>query len=153
MKLLKSLFFAFITLFIPVMQVADAISLQNKPASRDTVKIGLLIPDNQSVAAKNGADLAVRKANNMGGINGNPVRLIIRSMEGPWGTGSKQTISLIFDENIAAILGSHDGRNAHLAEQASAKTGVVFLSAWTGDPTLSRLLCHGSSIVYIITTS
>jgi branched-chain amino acid transport system substrate-binding protein len=59
-------------------------------------------------------------------------------MEGPWGTGSKQTVTMIFDENVVAILGSHDGRNAHLVEQVSAKSRVVFLSAWSGDPTLSQ---------------
>jgi len=59
-------------------------------------------------------------------------------MEGPWGTGSKQAVDLIFKEEVWAILGSHDGRNAHLAEQATAKTRVVFMSAWAGDPTLSQ---------------
>ncbi len=59
-------------------------------------------------------------------------------MEGPWGTGSKQAVELIFDEEVWAILGSHDGRNAHLVEQVSAKSRVVFMSAWSGDPTLSQ---------------
>ncbi len=59
-------------------------------------------------------------------------------MEGPWGTGSKQAVTMIFDENVVAILGSHDGRNAHLVEQVSAKSRVVFLSAWSGDPTLAQ---------------
>ena len=82
--------------------------------------------------------MAVRKANVSGGLNGHPVRLIVRSMEGHWGTGSKQAVTMIFDENVVAILGSHDGRNAHLVEQVSAKSRVVFLSAWSGDPTLSQ---------------
>ena len=59
-------------------------------------------------------------------------------MEGPWGTGSKQAVNLVFDEEVVAMLGSHDGRNAHLVEQVSAKSRVVFLSAWSGDPTLSQ---------------
>jgi len=59
-------------------------------------------------------------------------------MEGPWGTGSKQAVNLIFEEEVWALLGSHDGRNAHLVEQAATKSTVVFVSAWAGDPTLSQ---------------
>ena len=59
-------------------------------------------------------------------------------MEGPWGTGSKETVSLIFEKEVWAIMGSHDGRNAHLAEQVTAKARVVFLSSWAADPTLSQ---------------
>jgi ABC-type branched-subunit amino acid transport system substrate-binding protein len=59
-------------------------------------------------------------------------------MEGPWGTGSKQAVNLIFEEKVWALIGIHDGRNAHLVEQAATKSQVVFLSAWPGDPTLSQ---------------
>ena len=104
----------------------------------DTISIGLLIQDNNSVAARQAAELAVLRANEKGGVNGVPVHLVVRSMEGPWGTGSKQAVSMIFDENVVAILGSHDGRNAHLVEQVSAKSRVSFFSAWTGDPTLAQ---------------
>jgi branched-chain amino acid transport system substrate-binding protein len=107
-------------------------------ATADTVKIGLLIPDDNSQAAVSGAELAIRQANEKGGIKGVHVKLVVRSMEGPWGTGSKQAVSLVFDENVVALIGSHDGRNAHLVEQVAAKSGVVFLSAWSGDPTLAQ---------------
>lgn len=106
--------------------------------NHSAVKIGLLITDNKSVAAKQGAELAVKKANESGGYKDIPFQLVIRSMEGPWGTGSKETVNLIFKDEVCAILGSQDGRNAHLAEQVAAKTGTLFLSAWTGDPTLSQ---------------
>lgn len=103
-----------------------------------TVKIGLLIQDEKSVAAKQAATLAIRKANEKGGLNGKKFELAVRSMEGPWGMGSKQAVDLIFVEDVWALLGSHDGRNAHLVEQAATKAGVVFLSCWSGDPTLSQ---------------
>jgi branched-chain amino acid transport system substrate-binding protein len=35
-------------------------------------------------------------------------------------------------------MGSHDGRNAHLVEQVTTKSRVVFLSAWASEPTLSQ---------------
>jgi branched-chain amino acid transport system substrate-binding protein len=59
-------------------------------------------------------------------------------MEGPWGTGSTKTVELIFNDKVMAILGSHDGKNAHLVEQVSAKARIVFLSAWASDPTLTQ---------------
>ena len=108
------------------------------PGEPAKVKIGLLVPGKNSLAARQGAELAVILANEKGGFNGRPFELLTRSMEGPWGTGSKQAVDLIFNFQVCAILGSHDGRNGHLVEQVSAKTRVVFLSAWAGDPTLSE---------------
>ena len=104
----------------------------------ETIKIGLLIPDNKSMAARQGAEMAILQANENGGYKGQPFQLMIRTMEGPWGTGSKEAVNLIFDDKVMAILGSHDGRNAHLVEQVTTKTRVVFLSCWASDPTLSK---------------
>lgn len=111
---------------------------QNLKDPAETIKIGLLIQDNKSVAALQGAEMAIRMANENGGLNGTRFKLVARSMEGPWGTGSKQAIDLIFEEKVWALQGSHDGRNAHLVEQAATKSIIVFLSAWSGDPTLSQ---------------
>jgi branched-chain amino acid transport system substrate-binding protein len=104
----------------------------------EPIKIGLLIQDKASLAAKHGAELAIKMANEKGGGNGRPFQLITKDMEGPWGTGSKQAVDLIFENEVWALLGSHDGRNAHLVEQAATKSTVVFLSAWSSDPTLSQ---------------
>jgi branched-chain amino acid transport system substrate-binding protein len=82
--------------------------------------------------------MAIKEANMTGGYNGRPFQLMTRSMEGPWGTGSKQAVSLIFDDHVWALVGSHDGRNAHLVEQAAAKVRIAFLSGWTSDPTLTQ---------------
>ena len=105
--------------------------------TKNTIKIGLLIQNETSVAAKNGAELAILNANSKDD-KGIKFELIVRSMEGPWGTGSREAVSMIFDQNVIGILGSHDGRNAHLVEQVAAKSRVVFISAWTSDPTLSE---------------
>lgn len=102
------------------------------------IKIGLLIQDNKSLAARQGAELAILKANETTEYKRKKFKLVVRSMEGPWGTGSKQAVNLIFDEKVAAIMGSHDGRNAHLVEQVTTKARIVFLSCWAGDPTLSQ---------------
>jgi branched-chain amino acid transport system substrate-binding protein len=103
-----------------------------------SIKIGFLISSDKSAEAKNGALLAIQKANLNGGYNNKSFELVVRSMEGPWGTGSKQAVDLIFEEKVVALIGSCDGRNAHLVEQAAAKTRFVFLSSWSTDPTLSQ---------------
>lgn len=124
---------ALLGFFVPYL-----LALQTPVKADTTVKIGLLIQDNNAFAAKYGAEMAIRKANETGGFRGKSFQLVVRSMEGPWGTGSKQAVDLIFQENVCAIMGSHDGRNAHLVEQVSAKERIVFLSAWASDPTLAQ---------------
>lgn len=129
----KFLFITSLLFFIPFILIKG-----DEIPKGDTIKIGLLISDNKSSGARQGAELAITEANNKKGVNGSFFHLVIRSLEGLWGTGSKQAVNLIFDEKVTAILGSHDGRNAHLVEQASTKAHVIFLSAWSGDPTLSQ---------------
>lgn len=118
--------------------IQDMYSQQNTSKGLITIKIGLLIKNNRSFEARNGAELAISMANKKEGPEGIHFKLVVRSMEGPWGTGSKEVVDLVFEEKVWAILGSHDGRNAHLVEQVIAKTQVVFLSAWASDPTLSQ---------------
>ena len=138
MKLLK---LAFI-LFLPLLNLREdpnnSISHNLITGAVDPVKIGLLIPDNKSLTAVRAAEIAVNKANQSGGLKGRPFKIVVRSLEGPWGTGSKQAVDLIFNEKVWALMGSHDGRNAHLVEQAATKATVVFLSGWAGDPSLSQ---------------
>jgi branched-chain amino acid transport system substrate-binding protein len=105
---------------------------------KEPVKIGLLIQDKACVSARQGAELAVEMANKKGGFKGRPFQLVVKDMEGPWGTGSKQAVDLIWDDKVCALIGSHDGRNAHLVEQAATKSIVVYISAWSADPTLSQ---------------
>lgn len=138
MKLFKASFQLCLILVFSSVVIPNAGASISYGETDQVVKIGLLIPDNKSIAAQHGAELAVRNANIKGGMKGIPFQLVTLSMEGPWGTGSKQAAKLIFEEKVWALLGSHDGRNAHLAEQAATKTQVVFVSAWAGDPTLSQ---------------
>jgi branched-chain amino acid transport system substrate-binding protein len=132
------IFHAFMTFLLLIFMSTSKTVCQITENSDLTIKIGLLIPDNKSMAAVHGAEMAIRIANEKGGLNGRKFQLVVRSMEGPWGTGSKEAVSLIFEEKVWALLGSHDGRNAHLVEQAATRSIVVFVSAWPGDPTLSQ---------------
>jgi branched-chain amino acid transport system substrate-binding protein len=138
MKLLKYLILLSFALLLSGLAIARAEGRQKMNRSDKTIKIGLLIPFENSMAARQGAELAILKANENGGLNGNQFQLVLRSMEGSWGTGSKQAVDLIFKEKVCAIMGSPDGRNGHLIEQASVKTKIVFLSTWASDPTLAQ---------------
>jgi len=122
---------------------SDAIEAQtlNVPLSSlatPTVNIGLLIPEPEALAAKHGAELAVRQANSNDSYSGSPFFLITHSVEGPWGTGSKLSVKLVFDDEVVALMGSLDGRNAHLVEQVATKSRVLFLSTWASEMTLSQ---------------
>jgi branched-chain amino acid transport system substrate-binding protein len=138
MRLLKALILLSSVLLLSGLSVIEVNGSLNHTGSEKTIKIGFLIPDKKNLAARQGAELAIREANEGGGLNGKPFQLIVKSMEGPWGTGSKQAVDLIFKENVWAIAGSHDGRNAHLVEQVTTKARIVFLSCWASDPTLTQ---------------
>lgn len=88
--------------------------------------------------ARRGAELAVRRANLRGGAGGRVVQLVTREIRGPWGSGSRVIVDLVFEEGVLAFLTSVDGRNAHLALQLAAKSRVPLVAAWASDPTLSE---------------
>jgi len=113
-------------------------SQKNNTSLVKEIKIGLLISDNKSIEAKNAAQLAIDKANKVFKSKGIHFQLVVKSMEGPWGTGSKQAVDLIFKDKVWAILGSHKGQNAHLVEQVIAKMHTVFINSWATDVTLSQ---------------
>ncbi len=123
---------------ICVLFIRDIYAQQNRLTTAKTEKIWLLKSNKRSMAARNGAEMAISKANEKEGLDGLHFQLVVRSMEGPWGTGSKEAVNLVFKEKEWAIMGSHDSQNAHLVEQVIAKTHIVFLSAWASDPTLSQ---------------
>jgi branched-chain amino acid transport system substrate-binding protein len=138
MKLLKLLLPVCLISVLSGFIASDSQSGKKHEESDKTVKIGLLVSDNNSLSAIHGAEMAIRKANEQGGYRNRPFQLVVRSMEGPWGTGSNQAVSLIFEENVCVLMSSGDGRNGHLIEQVAAKTRIVYLSSWASDPTLAQ---------------
>lgn len=112
---------------------------QDEPLENDElIRIGLLVEESTDEEARSGAERAVREINQSGKLQGRRIELLVRSMEGPWGKGSKQAVELIFDKGAWALIGASQGRNAHLVEQVIAKTSTVFISSWAADPTLSK---------------
>jgi branched-chain amino acid transport system substrate-binding protein len=109
----------------------------------ETINIGLIVSSQVSKnelarAASDGAELAIKQANNAGGYDHKDFRLMVRSCDGPWGVAAKQAVSLITDYGVKALLTSLDGRNAHLIEQVATKAKVMMLSTRATDPTLSQ---------------
>ena len=104
----------------------------------DSLKIGLLVPGINFPEITQAAEQAIETANEAGGYYGIPFQLVIRSTEGPWGAGSKESVSLVFEDRVIAYIGWLDGRNAHLAEQVAAKSHLVYLETRASEPTLSQ---------------
>lgn len=104
----------------------------------EALHIGLLIPDPSYTSVVAAAQKAIDEVNQEGGHGDLPFKLIIRITEGPWGAGSKESVSLVYDDQVLAMLGSLDGRNAHLAEQVAAKSHLVYMETRATDPTLSQ---------------
>ncbi|MFQ5641328.1 MAG: ABC transporter substrate-binding protein, partial [bacterium] len=107
----------------------------------ETVKVGLLLQNQQQagLAARRSAEMAIAEANSKGGYHGRRFELIVRSVDGPWGAGSKEIVNLVFAEDVLAILASLDGRSAHVAEQIVAKGRIALVSAWASESTLTQI--------------
>lgn len=108
------------------------------PGSRETINIGIMIRDDSHRPAVDAARLAIDLYNARGGHDGITFELVVKSVDGPWGIGSNQAVDLVYEDEVVAIIGSLDGRNAHLVEQVATKARILFLSTWATDPTLSQ---------------
>ncbi len=104
----------------------------------ESIKIGVLLPDNSHTEIIEAVELAVEEANGKGGYKGIPFEVVVRTTEGHWGAGSKESVSLVYEDHVRAILGALDGRNAHLAEQVAAKSHMAYMETRATDPTLSQ---------------
>jgi branched-chain amino acid transport system substrate-binding protein len=102
------------------------------------VTIGLLLPDSTHTYLIDSAESAIGQANAAGGYRNRQFRLLVRTTEGFWGAGSKESVSLVYDNKVRAIIGSLDGRNAHLAEQVAAKSHLTYIETFATEPTLSQ---------------
>ncbi|MGB6854627.1 MAG: ABC transporter substrate-binding protein, partial [Thermoanaerobaculia bacterium] len=83
------------------------------------------------------ASLAIEEANEAGGYQGLPFKLEARWSENPWGSGVSQLARLVYEHGIWAILGSVDGRSAHLAEQIVAKARLPLVSPVSTDKSVN----------------
>ena len=119
-----------------------ALSLPFKGVSQSQIQqhiaIGLLLPDHSQNDVINAAELAIKQANAAGGYMNQEFKLVIRTAEGFWGAGSKESVSLVYEDKVRAIIGALDGRNGHLAEQVATKTHLTYIETFATEPTLSQ---------------
>jgi branched-chain amino acid transport system substrate-binding protein len=134
-KLRLSLSILYATLLALILPVSES---DPEPKQKIPVTIGFLVPDSSNTGVIGAAERAIQIANEAGGYNGIPFKLVVRTTEGPWGAGSKESVGLVYEDEVRAIVGSLDGRNAHLAEQVVAKSHLVYLETKATDPTLSQ---------------
>lgn len=106
--------------------------------SQSPITIGLLLPDQSHAYIIPAAELAIEEANSIGGYENQDFRLFVRTAEGFWGAGSKESVSLVYEDHVRAIIGSLDGRNGHLAEQVAAKSHLAYLETHATEATLSQ---------------
>jgi len=102
------------------------------------IAIGLLLPDRSRPDIIEAAEMAIDRANASGGYMNREFSLVVRTAEGFWGAGSKESVSLVYDDQVCAIIGSLDGRNGHLAEQVAAKSHLTYIETYATEPTLSQ---------------
>lgn len=133
-------------LLCPLMQLQSHAQTvpESEAGGTKQVRIGLLLtedPENSTLMreAENVAKLSAEIVNKAGGIGQKPVQIISKSVDGNWGAGSKQAVSLIYEYQTTALLGFVDGRSAHLIEQVCTKAEIPFISTLSPDPSLSRI--------------
>jgi len=111
------------------------------PEDLDEIRIGWFGPDDPDHPAGGdlwiAANLAIEEANDAGGYQGTPYRLLAGWSESPWGTGAADLARMIYADGVWGILGSIDGASTHLAEQVAAKARLVLINSAATDVTIN----------------
>ncbi len=123
----------------------DAV-VAERGASSLPATLGLFLPEQGSAASigvdvSRGAAIAVRRANEAGGIDGRPIRIVTAASDRLWEGASGELVRLIYDEGAVGVIGALDGPAAHLAEQVitRARGAAVFVTPWASEATLTRI--------------
>ena len=108
------------------------------PENAEKIVIGLLLPDHSRNDVIKAAEFAILQANSSGNYGDHRFSLAVRYAEGFWGAGSKESVSLVYEDQVCAIIGALDGRNGHLAEQVATKSHLSYIETFATEPTLSQ---------------
>ena len=113
------------------------------PKKLGTIDIGFFSPNapehSKGHSLWRGALLAVERANERGGYEGVPFRLVQRWQEDPWRAGTGEILRMIYDDRVWAVVGGIDGGTTHLVEQIATKARVPLVSPIASDPTLNYI--------------
>lgn len=113
------------------------------PTDLEEVRIGFLGPLEDSNLLPlgkqmlNGATLAIEEANNNGGYNGIPFKLMPHNDVGLWGAAANEVVKMD-DEKVWAWLGSIDDIVSHVALRATLKMEIMMVNTGDPDPTFTE---------------
>ncbi|MGI9530769.1 hypothetical protein, partial [Lutimonas sp.] len=78
----------------------QALYAQNHSENASHISIGLLVNEKNEAVSRCSAEIAVEQINSKGGINGRPLKLIVRIAAGSWGAGSREVVDLVFKDKV-----------------------------------------------------
>ena len=113
---------------------------QNPP----TIKIGILASlsgggAEYGLAMKNGAELAKSEINAAGGILGKQLELTYRDDRNDMGENGHQTVKMLFEDKVWAIIGSVHSGCTHVAARITLKAETPQLTTVSTDPTVQMI--------------
>ena len=113
------------------------------PTGLTEVKIGLLGPlegsvlTPQGIQMLQGATLAMDEANERGGYNGIPFRILPHNDVGLWGAAANEVVKMN-DEKVWAFIGTIDDVNSHVALRVALKLELPMINTGDPDPTFTE---------------
>jgi len=113
------------------------------PTDLTEVKIGLLGPlegsvlTPQGIQMLQGATLAMEEANEKGGYNGIPFRILPHNDVGLWGAAANEVVKMN-DEKVWAFIGTIDDINSHVALRVALKLELPMINTGDPDPTFTE---------------
>jgi len=114
---------------------------QEPPVGLTEVRIGYFGPATASHPVAGdmwcAASMAIEQANEAGGYNGIPFRLVAGWSENPWGSGVAEVARMAYVHRVWAIVGGIDGPSTHLAEQVVAKARLALVNPVATDKTVN----------------
>ncbi|NQU81387.1 MAG: ABC transporter substrate-binding protein, partial [Bacteroidetes bacterium] len=113
------------------------------PTDLTEVRIGYLGPlegsimTPQGIQMLQGAILAMEEANEKGGYNGIPFRILPHNDVGLWGAAANEVVKMD-DEKVWAFIGTIDDINTHVALRVALKLELPMVNTGDPDPTLTE---------------
>ena len=113
------------------------------PLDLEEIRIGFLGPlEGSSLISLgkqmlNGANLAIEEANNSGGYNEVPFKLMVHNDVGLWGVAANEVVKMD-EEKVWAWLGSIDDIVSHVALRATLKMEIMMVNTGDPDPTFTE---------------
>lgn len=129
--------------FIEPVQFYGAGREKQPPKDLTEVRIGFLGPLEGSPIVSlgqqmlNGSKLAIEQANDQGGYNNLPFKLMVHNDVGLWGAAANEVVRMD-EEKVWAWLGSIDDIVSHVALRATLKMEIMMVNTGDPDPTFTE---------------